>query len=135
MPCLAIKLSAACPPTPPTHPLVALEAACWFYAEGVNRLQIPDNATTTHRQLAGLMEFYEGPGVNDLLTSATKPVLQFSGGLDPIVLPIDQRVAAAQIPDSWLITYPDAAHAAFVQHLDTTMSVLDIFLAQDDLDM
>ena len=111
-----------------------LDAACWFYAQGISRLQIPENYTTTHRQLVGLIQYYTGPGVYDLIHTIEKPVMLFTGGLDKIVPPIDQRVAAKQIREPWLITYPDAAHAAFIQHLPTTISAIDLFLAQEDFD-
>ena len=67
----------------------------------------------------------------DALPTAPNPVLVVAGGRDDTVPPANQRAIAERAPAPWLVTYPDAAHGAFLQHAASLLPVLDAFLAGD----
>ena len=67
--------------------------------------------------------------VYDLLPHADNDVLLVAGLLDQVVPADNSRVMADRLRRPWLITYPDAAHGALIQHQTSFLRVLDTFLS------
>lgn len=114
-------------PSRPLFPDAAQVAACYYELEGVSRLNISANATTTSRQMNAIINYYFEDTEYNLLNVTDQNIYIVGGTLDPIVAGQNQKLAAKRLPYAWLTMFGDSAHAAFIQHLDTVLDVMDIF--------